>query len=357
MSYSVFKRLPFLLLVFCSTFYQNFSQGIDARIAIDSSKINSVVSQIQEGDYGTIRSLLVYKHGELVAERYFNHKKDKYNPSEPHGLQSATKSINSLLVGILLDKGYIKSLDQKVVSFFPEYEITDPLKNSITIRDLLLMASGISWNEGKVDLRNEKENDLRVLNNSKDFIRYYLSKPMDTIPGAKFQYSGGCSITLGEIVKRASGMPVEEFANKFLLVPLGITLYKWESTSKTGQQNTGGGLKLLSKDLAKIGLMLANNGRWNDKQIISAQWIRDSFSPQIQTDRPMALGGMYHYGYQWWIAKFPSDILTISARGWGDQRLVLVPEKDLIIVTNAANFFDKPKKSIDDLLLAVIESN
>jgi CubicO group peptidase (beta-lactamase class C family) len=324
---------------------------------LDTAKLYTLAKQIRSGDFGDISSLIIYKNDNLVFEQYYTHKKNKYKPSRVHGLQSATKSVTSLLVGILLDKGYIESIDQPIIRFFPEYPIQDSLKRTITIRHLLLMSSGISWNEGKVDLMNAKLNDIRLLNKSKDHIEYYLNKPMDTIPGSVFQYSGGCSIALGEIIRRSSGLNVEQFANKFLFDPLEIKTYKWK-TSKSGQYSTGGGLYLLPKDFAKIGLLVMRQGQWNEQQVISERWLRESLKSQIQTDWKNGLGEYFQYGYQWWTVRYPPNIETISARGWGDQRLVLIPQLDMVIGINATNFIDsKPRKKIDELILAVMQTD
>jgi len=323
---------------------------------LDTTLFYNLAKQIKDGDFGNINSLIVYKNDQLVYEEYYSRKKEKSLSNKVHGLQSATKSVASLLIGILKDKGYIKSIDEKIVTFFPEYNFQDSLKQTITIRHLLLMSSGISWNEDKVNLKDGKRNDIRLLNESKDYLKYYFDKPMDTVPGTVFQYSGGCSIALGEIIKRASGMTVELFANKFLLEPLGITKYEWVK-SKSGQYNTGGGLYISPKDFAKLGLMTINKGKWNGQQIISESWIQESFSPHIKTDRKNGLGDYFDYGYQWWTIKM-DEIETISARGWGDQRLVVIPNLDMVVVVNATNFFDKGfKYNIDELLLAVLRTN
>ncbi len=329
---------------------------------IDTTRLSILNKQIKKGDFGDVSSLIIYKGDKLVFEEYYTNKKSKYKPMQVHGLQSATKSIASLLIGILLDKGYIKSIDERIIHFFPEYNINDSLKSTITIKDLLLMASGISWNEGKTDLMDAKSNDIRLLNESNDYIKYYLAKPMDTIPGRVFQYSGGCSITLGEIIKRSSGLTVEQFANEFLFEPLEISKYKW-TISKSGQHNTGGGLYLIPKDFAKIGLLVSRNGNWNGKQIISQNWINESLKPQIQTDWKNGFGKHFQYGYQWWIIESPENYNTIAARGWGDQRLVLIPKLDMVVAINATNFFpekdktEKRRKNIDELLLEVLRTD
>jgi CubicO group peptidase (beta-lactamase class C family) len=323
---------------------------------LDTTLLYNLTKQIKDGEFGNIISMIVYKNDELVYEEYFSRKKEKSLPDKVHCLQSGTKSVASLLIGILKDKGYIKSIDERIATFFPEYNFQDSLKRTITIRNLLLMSSGILWNEGKVSLMDEKINDIRLLNKSKDYLKYYFDKPMETVPGTVFQYSGGCSIALGEIIERASGMTVEQFANKFLFEPLAITRYEW-TVSKSGQYHTGGGLYISPKDFAKLGLMTINKGKWNGQQIISENWIQESLSPHIKTDRKNGLGDYFDYGYQWWTIKM-DDMETISARGWGDQRLVVIPHLDMVVVVNATNFFDKGfKYNIDELLLAVLRTN
>ncbi len=324
---------------------------------LDTALLDNLTKQIKDGEFGNITSMIVYKNDQLVYEEYFSLKKEKSLPDKVHGLQSGTKSVASLLIGILKDKGYITSIDESIATFFPEYNFQDSLKRTITIRHLLLMSSGILWNEGKVSLMHEKINDIRLLNKSKDYLKYYFDKPMETVPGSVFQYSGGCSIALGEIIKRASGMTVEQFANKFLFEPLAITRYEWRG-SKSGQYQTAGGLYISPKDFAKLGLMTINKGKWNGHQIISAKWIEESTKPQIKTDWKNGFGEYFLYGYQWWTVKMGPDTETIAARGWGDQRLVLVPQLDLVIAINASNFFDKkPRKKIDELILSLLKTD
>ncbi len=321
----------------------------------DTTRLEVLTEQIRSGDFGNINSLIIYKNDTLVLEEYFTISKGRSGRDRLHGLQSVTKSVTSILVGILKDRGYIKSVDQRIADFFPEYDFRDSLKRTITIRDLLLMSSGISWNEGRVSLTDAKLNDIRQLNRSRDHLDYYFSKPMDTIPGMVFQYSGGCTIALGEIIRRTSGMTVEQFSNKFLFQPLGITKYRW-ITSKVGQHNTGGGLYLQPMDLAKIGLLMMRKGKWDGQEIVSEQWIQESTEPLINTGRENELGNPFQYGYQWWINEL-DGVETISARGWGDQRIMFVPRYSVVVVITAANHFDYPgRNGIDQLLLIALSA-
>jgi CubicO group peptidase (beta-lactamase class C family) len=320
---------------------------------LDTAVLSKLHQQIASGTYGTINSVLIAQDNELIYEHYFN----KFRREQLHTLQSATKSINSLLIGILIDQGKIKSVNEKVANFFPEYPFTDSLQKSITIEHLLTMTSGVAWNEETIDLKKREENDNLNMNDSKDYIQYFFSKPMDTPPGQNFVYNSGCSIVLGGIVERASGQTIEQFANQYLFSPLSISRYKWNGKSKKGQYHTGGGLHLSSRDLLKIGLLLENGGIWQGKRILSQKWIEQSFIAPYLTNRRNGFEEVYFYGYQWWKLKVKDKVDVISARGWGGQRLFMVPDLKIVIVIYSANFFDEPRQSIDHLLEQVLQSH
>jgi CubicO group peptidase (beta-lactamase class C family) len=174
-------------------------------------------------------------------------------------------------------------------------------------------------------------------------------------PGSHFYYNSGCSITLGEIVHRLSGQSVEAFANQYLFKPLGITSYKWQSTKK-GQYHTGGGLFLSARDLLKIGQMVLDGGIWQGKQIVSQQWIKESLQAHQRTNRVNGWGTTFDYGYQWWSIRHQDKLEVIAARGWGDQRLLIIPQLQVVIVIYGSNFFDKPMLSIDHLVEELLKA-
>lgn len=148
-------------------------------------------------------------------------------------------------------------------------------------------------------------------------------------------------------------MTVEQFSNKFLFQPLGIVKYQW-ITSKVGQHNTGGGLYLQPLDLSKIGLLMMRKGKWDGQEIVSERWIQESTEPLIDTGRENELGNPFYYGYQWWINEL-DGVETISARGWGDQRIMFVPRYSVVVVITAENHFDNAKRyDVDQLLLAAL---
>jgi CubicO group peptidase (beta-lactamase class C family) len=320
-----------------------------AQGTLDSMQLNNVREQIKNGDFGQVDAILVSVSDTLVFEQYFH----KYNPSKLHTLQSATKSINALLIGILLDKGYLPSVEEPISRFFSDYDFSDSLKAGIRVKDLLTMSSGIDWQEeGVVD---RKANDQLAMNDSKNYIGYFLSQPMQEPPGSRFYYNSGGSIALGGIVQRASGQTVEAFVNQYLFKPLGITRYKWQSTKK-GQYHTGGGLFLSARDLLKIGQMVLNGGVWQGERIVSQQWIDESLRAHFTTNRANGWGTRFEYGYQWWRLTHQGKTEVIAARGWGDQRLFIIPQLEAVIVIYGSNFFNKPTLSIDHLLEQVLEA-
>ena len=320
-----------------------------AQGTLDSMQLNKVNEQIRAGDFGQVDAVLVSVRDKLLFEQYFH----KYHSSKLHTLQSATKSVNALLVGILLDQGYLPSVEEPITRFFPHTYFTDSLKTRIRVKDLLTMSSGIDWQEeGVVD---RKTNDQLAMNDSKDYIGYFLSQPMKEPPGSRFYYNSGCSIALGGIVQRVSGQTVEAFANQYLFRPLSITHYKWQSTKK-GQYHTGGGLFLSARDLLKIGQMVLNGGVWQGKRIVSQQWIDESVQAHFATNRANGWGTRFEYGYQWWRLTHQGKIEVIAARGWGDQRLFIIPQLEAVIVIYGSNFFNTPTLSIDHLLEQLLEA-
>jgi len=172
-----------------------------------------------------------------------------------------------------------------------------------------------------------------------------LSKPMDTMSGTRFVYNGGGTVLLGKIVRTITGKRIDDWAEEKLFEPLGITEYYWKETPN-GEIDTEGGLYLKAEDLAKIGSLFLNKGKWNDNQIVSGSWVTTSTSPQIKDVKPEWRSNM-GYGYQWWIPEYTFDGKTsiYGGNGYGGQYLMIAPEYNLIIVFNGWNINDEPEKS------------
>ncbi len=292
-------------------------------VGIQGDQLYALVNLINYNIYKEVHSILIIKNKKLVFEEYFRGQTFNYSGVEHHGINvkftkdiihnqaSVTKSFASTLVGIAIDKGYISSVDQKVYDFFPEYDIygTDT-KNSMTIEHLLTMSTGFEWNEGEYQYADSR-NDLIIMWNVNDPLRHIMSKPLISEPGNQFYYNSGCTNILGEIVKRASGFNTDTFAKLFLFQPLGILLYQWEHFDN-GVLFVSGDLKVRPRDMAKLGYIFLNNGKWKDNQVISTDWIEKSSYPSIDAN------SVWRYGYQWWIKKYSinsKEYFSFSARG------------------------------------------
>ncbi|REE24863.1 CubicO group peptidase (beta-lactamase class C family) [Winogradskyella pacifica] len=337
-----------------------------------SAVIDSIHSDINNGYYGLIDRFMVIKNDELLADFKYgqdyesifkkydttNHQYNfnstdwhpYYKETELHTLQSVTKSITSILVGIalVLNKDY--NVSNKAMPLLNDTHITpkDKRKQNISIEDLLTMRSGLQWNE-ETD-HNDTTNDCYRLESSDNWIDYVLSKPMDTIPGTTFVYNGGGTVLLGKIIRTITNKRIDHWAEEKLFEPLGITDYYWKETPD-GEIDTEGGLYLKAEDLAKIGSLLLNKGKWNGKQIVSESWVTTSTSPLLKNVKPQ-WRNVTGYGYQWWIPKYTDNGKTniYSANGYGGQYLMMAPEDNLIIIFNGWNINDEPQKSTYSVL-------
>ena len=332
-----------------------------------SAVIDSINSEINNGDYGLIDRFMLIQNDELladykyeqdyetIAQKYdttshqYNFNDTDWHPyykkSELHTLQSVTKSITSILLGIALDLNEDYNVSNKAMPLLTGYDtdFLDKRKQNMSIEDLLTMRSGLQWNE-ETD-HNDNTNDCFLLESSDNWIEYVLSKPMDTIPGTRFVYNGGGTVLLGKTVRTITGKRIDDWAEEKLFEPLGITDYYWKETPD-GEIDTEGGLYLKAEDLAKIGSLFLKKGKWNDNQIVSESWVTTSTSPQIKDVKPEWRRNM-GYGYQWWIPEYTFDGKTsiYGGNGYGGQYLMMAPEYNLIIVFNGWNINDEPEKS------------
>ena len=332
-----------------------------------SAVIDSINSDINNGDYGLIDRFMVIRNDELLADFKYdqdyetivqkydttNHQYNfnntdwhpYYKESELHTLQSVTKSITSILFGIALDLNKEYTVSNKAMPLLNDSDIVfkDERKQNITIEDLLTMRSGLQWNE-ETD-HNDTTNDCFRLESSDNWIDYVLSKPMDTIPGTRFVYNGGGTVLLGKIVRTITGKRIDDWAEEKLFKPLGITDYYWKETPD-GEIDTEGGLYLKAEDLAKIGSLFLNKGKWNGEQIVSESWVTTSTSPLLKNVKPQ-WRDVTGYGYQWWIPEYSDDgrVGIYAANGYGDQYLMVAPEYQLIIVFNGWNINSEPEMS------------
>jgi CubicO group peptidase (beta-lactamase class C family) len=180
------------------------------------------------------------------------------------------------------------------------------------------------------------KNDEPYLGSEPDPISYVLAKPTAAPPDTVWNYNGGGTDLLGSVIARVSGRSFDAFARDALFQPLNITDWEWKTYPKNNKIAPAAGLRLRPRDAAKIGQLVLDRGAWNGRQIVSAEWIAGSVAPRFQGIG--YFGGLYFYGYQWWLGRTLSegrDVKWIAAMGLGGQRIIIVPEYDLVVITTS----------------------
>jgi len=297
-----------------------------------------------------VHAVVVVRGGKLVFERYFKGADQVPGPlfglfgprvrtvafdaDTLHSVKSVSKSVASLVVGIALDRGLIRSVDEPVFAFFPELaDLRTPEKDRILLRHALTMTLGLQWVEATP--ATEESNDESRMHTAADPCRYLLGLASTAPPGEAFFYNTGALSLVSAIVRKATGRPLDEFARATLFEPLGITDVQWNRVR--GDTDAGGGLRLRPRDMAKIGQLVLANGRWNERQIVSPAWIEASTTPKIEATEGQ------HYGYLWWLGRVNADgrmARTIGAQGRGGQYIRIVPELDLVVAVTAGYYQD-----------------
>lgn len=281
---------------------------------IEPSTLEAFQKEISED---LIYSALIVKNGYIVFEYY----KGKLDRDSRYLLYSCTKSVTSALVGIAIDKGLIKGVDQRVSAFLPGLDRpdVDERKKRLTIRHLLTMTAGFAWSD---------DAHYRAMIECDDWVEYVLARPLAHEPGKRFNYSTGVSHLLSAIVQKATGQDTLAFARENLFGPIGIRSAEWQADPR-GVRVGGNRLELTARDAARFGFLYLNRGRWAGKQVISETWVRDS--TQRQSAGYFNWGG---YGYQWWTRSRvrPVPFKFFYASGYGGQHIVVVPKLDLVAV-------------------------
>ncbi len=305
--------------------------GLDAicpgRAGMDSARLDQA-SKFIESSSPTRLGLLVVKNGRLVYERYFH----GTQPGDANDICSISKSIISVLTGIALDEGILSSPSQKLNEFYPEYlgAGDNPHKSDITLANLLSMSAGFQWDDLHVDLPR--------CTATKDWHRCVIASALVDTPGSKFNYNSCLTHLVSGILTKRSGMSTLAFATSRLFRPLGIQCARWDQDPH-GYFIGGWQVYLTPRDLAKFGLLFLRNGQWDGRQIVSAQWLRDSSRLRIRTGD--AGWGFGDYGWFWWKKTLDGYPVTLAS-GYGGQNIFLIPDLDLMMVTTAEWNIDAP---------------
>jgi CubicO group peptidase (beta-lactamase class C family) len=322
-------KFSLVILVFCCILSCATKRATEPATLVDNPNLDGVFKQAQQ--IACLKSLIIYKDGKLIRQAFYG-TGDEYIT---HDVRSVTKSVTSLLIGIAIDKGFIKSIDQPLSDFsIPTADNIPAEKAKITIRNLLTMSSGFEWDE---------TSSIFSYNSwiaSKNQILYIIDKQLIDKPGDHFNYNSAAFHLLSVILSTATNMRTLDFAKKYLFDPLGFGEVKWE-TDNLGYNNGSAGLTITPHDMVKIGELLLNHGEYNRNRIVSAQWIDQSTTPQISTNYTAPFGT--DYAFAWWIGE-NLQAKYIFANGYGGQFIVVAPSLSLVIV--ATNKWDGVKSPV-----------
>jgi len=288
--------------------------------------IINMVKKTIKGEFPDVHSILIYKNNKLVLEEYFY----GYDENTPHQLRSATKPFIGGIVGIAIDKGFIKSEKEKLLPYFKnKYDKIanlDERKKELTIENFLMYRHGMDCENNNPASKGNEQSMMQ----SKDWVKYTLDLPMVTKPGEKSSYCTGCPLILGSLVEIATNDQIEIFAKENLFEPMGISNYDWTFEPNQASMNTFSQMSISPRDLIKLAKLFKDGGIWNGKQILSKEWVDKTFKMQDGD-----------YGYLWEHKYFVIDgkqYNSYLASGNGGQKINIWPELDMITVFTGGNY-------------------
>lgn len=358
---------------------ENLSDGLATGslkdVHIDTAIISRAIKKITCGKFNEVHSLLIYKDKMLVLEEYFQGHNYQWNAPHYYGelvqwkaemlhpVMSCTKSFVSACIGIAIDKGFIDNVHQSIFDFLPDHQqYKYDNREYITIEHLLTMTCGLAWNEWGAP-HGTSANDIdRLYFDCEDPIACVLERPWWAVPGEKFTYNGGGMVILGEILRHASKMNIDEFSKKYLLEPLKIDRTYWLQYPN-GMYDTGGSMSLKPRDMLKLGVLYLNKGYWNGVSILPEEWVEKSstvFNNNRGIKLPIEDSGKNGYGYTWWISELShkgKKINMFRANGWGGQAIMVFPDLDMVVVFTGGNWAAKSSlfKILNRFILPAIE--
>jgi CubicO group peptidase (beta-lactamase class C family) len=296
-----------------------------ASVGLDEAALATIHEELlrEDRNFGTL-GFLVVKNGKLVFETYVQTAEDR---DRVHHIQSATKSVTALVLGIARQDGLFPDLDAPIADFLPAtvFEGLDPRKRAITLNHLLTMRSGISF-------ANDVYAVEMLVDRPADPLRYILAKPLYASPGQEFRYRDADPQLLSYVVQHVTSRTEQALAHERLLAPLGITGYRWDSMP--GGATTGGfGLYLHPRDFARIGKLMLDCFRGRSA-IVPGHWCAEATAERIPPEKARAPDAPVRavrrgYGYYFWTLP---DYRAFAAWGHGGQFLLMVPEAELVLV-------------------------
>jgi len=291
-----------------------------------------------------LHAVLAWQSGRMLVEHY-RRSRDRpvgdwltrdvaFGPDVLHDLRSISKSVVGLLIGQAVARGEI-DLSTPVLDFYPELaDLRRDGREAIRLSHLLDMASGLAWNETTSTYGTGANDETRLW---WDFgpVRYVLDRPLVAAPGALWNYNGGHTVVLADVLERRSGRKLLDLARTDLFEPLGIVKWEWRS-GQHGRQLAYAGLRLTPPDLLRLGRLLLAGGAWQGRPVVPEAWIAATLQPSIVVGK-----GPLGYGHHWWSGQVPHGARSLpwtAGFGNGGQRLYVVPDLELAVVFTAGSY-------------------
>ncbi len=329
-----FAAMPFVIPAFTAAILVNnpaaaaqaesWTTASLADLGFDPTLDDTIIASLP--DFPAVTSVCVVRSGQLGFEHYVN----GYEAGTVIDIRSVTKSVTSTLVGIALERGDLDSIDHTVGELIPDRipDDADPQAAEITMRSFLSMTSGLWW---------DNHDDWPMLLAADNWVENTLRQPIVAPQGEVFLYNTGGSHLIGVMLAAVIGRPLEDYAEEHLFGPLGIVRGDW-MRSPQGEVNGGSGLELLPVDMAKVGQLLLQGGRWDDAQVLTGDYA--TAATTWQSPGESVTGGSIGvpYGFQWWITD-DTGYDAFFALGFGGQYVYVVPDLELVVVV-AAGFED-----------------
>lgn len=290
----------------------------------DEARVAELQSKILAGEYTKIHGILAIRDGKIFVEEYANGQ----DANSPTDIRSASKSITALLIGIAIDQGKLKGVDVPIFDFLPEFrkeEGYDSRKDRITIGDIMRMSSGLDCFDFDMESPGNEEN----MYPKEDWLRFFADIPVAREPGEAWRYCTTGVFALSAVLQRSTGVSPVNYAAEYLLGPLGISRDVTWPMSPKGLPMTGGGMEMTARELARVGQMVLDGGRWQGKQIVSEAWVREMIRPVVTTTDGRG------YGYLWWHNTFYIDgraMQTSYMSGNGGNKVYVFPEERIVVV-------------------------
>jgi len=312
-----------------------------------SEDITQRLAQVQrDGTVDGLHTLLVSQGGRLLIEHYERGTDEvwgrplgtvSFAPLVLHDLRSVSKSVVGLLYGVALANGRVPPPKARLYDQFPEY--ADLAKQSgrdrLTMHHVLSMTLGLEWDELTTPYGDPSNSEI-AMESAPDRFRFILGRQIIGEPGVKWTYCGGATAILGRLIEKGTGEKLHEYARRVLFDPLGFGPSEW-SVGADGELRTASGLRLLPRDILKIGQIVLARGAWDGKVVVPTEWVKRATTAVVAIDRGRS------YGYQWYMGEViagapPQTLHWVGGIGWGGQRLFAFPALDLVVAMNCGNY-------------------